>query len=75
MTTPKGRPIEFPQDLLDFLNIEVYRERLRDPDRQVREDDDGGAKQARRAQSYNDLSRSYMRVITRNRAKIFGMLS
>lgn len=75
MTTPKGRPREFPEELISFLSLEVYRERLRDPDRQVREDGDGGAKQARRSRSYDDLTRAYLRVITRNRPKIFGMLA
>jgi hypothetical protein len=63
----KGRKKEFPDDLVNILNVQTYRERLGDPDRQVAEDGDDGSKQARRAQGYDGLTRAYLRVFLRNR--------
>lgn len=75
MTTPKGRPKEFSDELVSFLSIEAYRARLPDPDRQIQQDGDDGSKQKRRARSYDELTRTYLRIILKHRAKILGMLA
>lgn len=62
----KGRDKEFPDDLVSLLSLQVYRLQLGDPDRQLREDGDGGSRQARRASAYDNLTRKYLRVIRDN---------
>jgi hypothetical protein len=72
---PKGRQREFPADLIQFLNVQAYRERLPDADRQIRDDGDDGSKQRRRAQSYDGLTRAYLRVFMANEDRIRAALA
>lgn len=73
--TSKGRQKEFPDELVNVLSVQTYRERLGDPDRQVAEDRDDGSKQARRARGYDGLTRAYLRVFLRNRELIDAALT
>lgn len=66
----KGRDREFPDELVSLVSLQVYRLQLGDPDRQLREDGDGGSRQARRASAYDNLTRKYLRVFRDNRELI-----
>ena len=69
-----GTPINpghgFSSELIRQLSLDVYRQRLPDPDRQVKDDGDNGEKQAKRSEFYDQLTICYLKAIKRGNNEI-----